>query len=871
MGGLSSKQQFELVLNKLATEDVDQEANEFWDELWKTSLNVTEIFEIAKPEIIRAIIQNKPNNMHALFSQAVAQTFQVVETPYPVYFDQALNCTRVLARILPFIIECSDRKIKNMCWAAVAVPNPSSSDIDVKGNSDDEEDAEDANANGDAQISTNPTSEAETETQGESKEAIATGEGKKEMGFVQDQGQGAVVDGVTPIENKNMDRVRTDSDGSGSGINSNSNADSETRTQEPLAVVLVNSIFHMLFLPDFTIEDPNVDFREEDIKSKEFKAALMWAPGVGCSEKSVTFSSQYDNNRIEVLRVLLTACCDPLYRPPNRFDPCASMWLEVATSNDTPYSEIVLYSLMNTVLGYDPVGWGMPYGNLVSTDTAELLMEAAVQVLVVLLDYGFPISNNGNSNGGGTTAGAVDKVDKVSSKTFSSSLPTVRADDTESPGFNVFRRVLSTIEDPAQLNFIFRGFVRLLNNIPQSDRSYLPFSHNRVTCEQELLVLLWKCLEEIPRFLPYILRHCEVTQLLVPICYFMLQGRRDPARIGLVYLCTFTLLKLSGERNFGVALNKEYILELPVDVPLFSGTHADLLIVMLHKLVMDGHEKLTTLHNCFLTIICNVSPYCKSLNTSTSVKLCNLVSHFASPRRMLSSESSYVYVVMLLETLNNILQYQYQGNVHVVYAILRLKTVFEGLAGIDLTSAREAVHGLRSPATDAAAASGTSTGAGSTNVLMGIQAMQRVPGQERDEPSDAPSSPVHERTPTNGNNIASSTDWEPSQAWIDRLRTELPLNTILRLLKHLSPQVDELAANGGKSHQVVLAFIKETTMVGLLPVPHPIVIRKYQPNKYTTLWFSAFLWGVIFVRSRTPPLFDGKAVRLFTVQGEAPV
>ena len=33
MGGLSSKQQFQLVLTKLSSQDVDQEAHMFWDEV----------------------------------------------------------------------------------------------------------------------------------------------------------------------------------------------------------------------------------------------------------------------------------------------------------------------------------------------------------------------------------------------------------------------------------------------------------------------------------------------------------------------------------------------------------------------------------------------------------------------------------------------------------------------------------------------------------------------------------------------------------------------------------------------------------------------------------------------------------------------
>ena len=34
------------------------------------------------------------------------------------------------------------------------------------------------------------------------------------------------------------------------------------------------------------------------------------------------------------------------------------------------------------------------------------------------------------------------------------------------------------------------------------------------------------------------------------------------------------------------------------------------------------------------------------------------------------------------------------------------------------------------------------------------------------------------------------------------------------------------------------------------PVPHPIIIRKYQPNRYTCLWFTAFQWGVIFMHNQ---------------------
>ena len=67
--------------------------------------------------------------------------------------------------------------------------------------------------------------------------------------------------------------------GPGSGSEKSRGHDEEAQQAEPLAVVLVNSIYHLLFLPDFTIEDPNIAFKEEDLITHRFKSSLMWAPG----------------------------------------------------------------------------------------------------------------------------------------------------------------------------------------------------------------------------------------------------------------------------------------------------------------------------------------------------------------------------------------------------------------------------------------------------------------------------------------------------------------------------------------------------------------------------------------------------------------
>ena len=47
-----------------------------------------------------------------------------------------------------------------------------------------------------------------------------------------------------------------------------------------------------------------------------------------------------------------------------------------------------------------------------------------------------------------------------------------------------------------------------------------------------------------------------------------------------MHIGVFILLLLSGERNFGVRLNKPYVTRVPMDISVFTGTHADLLIIV---------------------------------------------------------------------------------------------------------------------------------------------------------------------------------------------------------------------------------------------------------------------------------------------------
>jgi len=57
------------------------------------------------------------------------------------------------------------------------------------------------------------------------------------------------------------------------------------------------------------------------------------------------------------------------------------------TSAENRHALPMFTSLLNTVSAYDPVGLGVPYNHLLFSDSAEPLVETALQVLIVTLDH----------------------------------------------------------------------------------------------------------------------------------------------------------------------------------------------------------------------------------------------------------------------------------------------------------------------------------------------------------------------------------------------------------------------------------------------------------------------------------------------------
>lgn len=860
MGNADTKLNFRKAIVQLTSKSqpIDASDDAFWEQFWcEHSTTVQDVFALIPSNEVRKVRDVMPTNLATLCYKATERLVRAVDNSCRTQGEQqtVLNCVRLLNRVLPYIFE--DAQWKDFFWSSLPAGN-----------------------------------------------------------------------------------------------------EKEEPAAAPLAQSLLNAICDLLFCPDFTVVGLRKSGPEkaEELNSID-SCEYIWEAGVGFAQ-SPPRNGHMDARRTELLKLLLTCFSETMYRVPNMSDE-PNKWIVHFTSADNRHALPLFTSLLNTVCAYDPVGIGVPYNHLLFTDTLEPLVEVCLQILIVTLDHDITSNTSSNSPTGGAQ----------SAQSYSH-------DDTTIAD-NLFINYLSRIHRDDDFQFILRGITRLLNN--PLVQSYLPNSTKRLHCHQELLVFFWKICDYNKKFLYFVLKSSDVLDILVPILYHLNDSRADQSRVGLMHIGVFILLLLSGERNFGVRLNKPYTATVPMDIPVFTGTHADLLITVFHKIIATGHQRLQPLFDCLLTILVNVSPYLKTLSMVASIKLLHLLEAFSTPWFLYSAPSNHHLVFFLLEIFNNIIQYQFDGNSNLVYTIIRKRQVFHALANLPTDAAgiarcmsnrkggklNNSSHGSRSsgreqlqnkevlPSTshaeddseeditvrtgqiqiqdrhsdeeesdsrseiieesmegshpalpaepgtlkvtlletpdiaqmterESAHPSSADALAAATPSPVEPNAKSAIGGDgvksgssPKGSPSKEQPSPIKRAvaqrgsirvTPT-GTHGSQAKVWQPSPEWVQSWRSKLPLQTIMRLLQVLVPQVEKICIDKGLTDESeILKFLQHGTLVGLLPVPHPILIRKYQANSGTTAWFRTYMWGVIYLRNVDPAIWYDTEVKLFEIQ-----
>ena len=867
MGGGSSRQAFrQAVLDLISTKEaVAGQGNTFWERYWSDpSLTAQDYFALLTTEDVQNLKKDASGNLTALCFKVVERISVATTTACTGPNDHiaVLNCVRLLTRLIPFLFEDSDWRL--LFWSPA-----------------------------------------------------------------------------------------------------NFSATQEGEQPQALAQVLLNSLADLLFCPDFTVVPKTKQGPEnpDDLSSID-SCEHIWEAGIGCSV-SPGRTDAIDSHRTEIIKLLVTCFSETLYYKPEEIG-APNRWMLHFTSSENRHVLPILTSLLNVTCTYDPVGYGVPYYWTMVGDPRGDLVEAAVQLLCLVLDY-YPHSQ-------------VNRLQAASQP---------QAQQPEPGAGNLFCGYVSRLHQNEDLEFVAKGMINLIYNPVR--HTYLPYSIKKVFFTQELYIVLWKMCELNKRFMIHLLRSPVLFDLVVPILINILESRANPAMVGMLHVGVFIFLLLSGERNFGVRLNKPFVPRITIpDIPKFTGTHADLLFLVFHKVITSGLPRLQPLYDSLLTILVNVSPYLKSLSMVTCSRLMHLLESFSTTWFLFAKPTNHFLVFYLLEIFNNIVQYQFDGNTNLIYSLLRTKEVFYQLSNLPEDSYQlvAPTRPVDNPLADTnqlegdskAGSEGTSknTDGQVVSQIEPTPAVQQstegghVPMPEiepagrvhmvevevehnRDgldtptsplQPDDTPTSPVspseqdqtilnatppqvtptrtpppqatpvaatgspasqreglpagaqtyvsaYDARPSKGKgkplkspltrnlmplnrDVARSTqslvepvatpNFKPTPEWVRSWKQKLPLHTVIRVLQVLVPQVEKLCAeNDVKTDQEILEYLKNGTLVGLLPVPHPILIRKYQTSENTEKWFHSYIWGVLYVRNYDPPIWYDTSIRLFQV------
>jgi len=798
MGNSDSHALFADGVRRLVDEEISETEDAFWSSLFSVPLSVEDIFEVVGPEAVRSLRKKRPKNLQLLLRKMAASMANVCASadegllPLPSNIScAAYTSVRLLTRMVPFLHEAADDPIiRDLLWRPGGVPD----------------------------------------------EAAV---GSHEVG-------------------------------------------SGEKAPPSCGQELLHYLGRFLFLPGFTIS-PRTKMTGKhrgNIPTHRVDERVLWAGGVGVSDKLSDMPAQtFVQARTEVLGCLLVCLSAPLFQSPEEYQESPPQWLRRFVSGEVCHTANIFCSLLSTVCRYDPIGRGVPYGGYFSSNSQEDFVDKALQVLCVALDFKPPqedaeqddndaldagwflVDNSqlqANSHGVGYRASKMleDIVPSKSAvwgeripghdegdgwiKVGDYFLPTEinghrvllpqsqGVEDASKKIRNVYRYMLQHLSKDSEIDLVFNGLLRLLSSVHQAQQTYLPNSMRSVSFYQEALVLLWHVLTSNTTFTKRVVERHDTNQVLLSVLYLLQQAKSSAHLVGLLHTASFILLVLSGERSFAVRLNDPYTAKkVPLDIPSFTGNYADVMALTLYRVISESLLKSANdaLVEMLMTALCNVSPYVKGFALESCLKLVSLAERLSRPSYIFRTAFTHHSLVFLVEMLVNIVQYQYEGNVMMVYAILRQSEVFRKIRALDLSAVPKRKK---------------SNGAGADDAPEG----------------EATEEQVEKKAPT----------WEPTEEWLASVKKKFPLATLESLIDHLNPQLEVICVEHEVTDQEeVLKYLRSTTLVGILPVPHPIVIRTYQASAYTSMWFTSYMWGVIFTRSQRMPLYDWKKIRFVVI------
>lgn len=281
--------------------------------------------------------------------------------------------------------------------------------------------------------------------------------------------------------------------------------------EKALALSIVEAVMGLCFCSQFTIS-----VRDADLSLSE----LIWYKGLA-REKAAAFA--FEANRIEVLRCLLACCVETVYIPQAALRTYRNPWVWMWSCKDLKHTKALFFSLLNAVLGYQTEGW---FGSAYSA--SRDLVQLCAQLLMILIDSEIPTLEMIQQNPSLQRAQrSIQKLHTAAEGPLSGA--------THLPLIQVYSQQVKELSDPLDFDYLATNLVRLLSTA-RTDAFLM----------EETLLLLWEFVELNPRFEAHICREAYAAEVFKCLLYFMWTHYKDSQKIGIVQLCSFLLLHLSG-------------------------------------------------------------------------------------------------------------------------------------------------------------------------------------------------------------------------------------------------------------------------------------------------------------------------------------
>ncbi|KAL1870284.1 hypothetical protein VTK73DRAFT_2698 [Phialemonium thermophilum] len=832
MGASDSKLAFKQGIFRLSGERHIPADDEYWTSFWELPESAEDVFSLFSATDIRRTRDNALENLETLLLALTSRLF--ILRHHPSFPDpelaperDALNCIRVLTRILPYIYEKESLQSweERFFWGARRKRTRQSSIA--------------------PEVVFDGTEEAQR---------------------------------TRPVE--------------------------EFEDAKPLAEELIDTLIDLLFFSDLTVA------KQPHGKSKVSYA--IWQSGIGCNSPVPT-TKEYETNRCEILRLILTLTSQSMYKSPSVLPQRGVKALTyICTCPDKQVVLSVLCSLLNTTLKYNPATWRVPYNALVFKDPKQILITYTLQLLLVLILYPIPETN-------------ADPAQK-----------------------NYYRHFFGRLHRPQDFQFIVDGITRILNQPLHANSSYIPGSQTSVRYAPEMIMLFWEITQCNKRFRSFIIDTERVYDFIILLLFYALQYKSDASKQGVVRMCAFILQTLSVEKNFGVNLNRAFrgqeSLPAVVKIAAFRGTYADFLIQSIYNLITTSQGKHTAIYPALLAVINNIAAYLQGLSMKTSSRLIQLFNSMSSPSFLLANETNHDLLQSLLESMNSIIEHQYHKNPAFVYAVLKNRKRFEALRSFTLESGQEEIErrnrrrketggGSQDPLESTSTRSSVESLRSPTTAHSRTPTLSNVPEEhdgtfaigEEDEDSDDENHPTpaasdpsaipsrassvtsqaedevprqlrgmsekargkmpvgagtfsrqNSTTSMGSNSHASSSqrsEFEPTAQWIESWLPELPLHTILAMVQQITALIPREALDSDVPSPETLNRIREIRLVGVEPTP--IRIHSFEWSPLALGWYESLIWSFIFsseiqVARGTVGVWNGTAIKLFRVQETAP-